>query len=107
MFTYEQGNLVQGLPPQQPVARLASTVSPHVKKNWAFIAKLMQKWPLPPLCGEFGVRVITDNNFAVVAAQNTWWLIVADGYFSTVAPPINCGCAMSHWAWLGLKPGCC
>lgn len=43
----------------------------------------MQKWPLPPLYGEFGVRVITDNNFAVVTAQNMWWLIVTNGYFST------------------------
>lgn len=31
----------------------------------------MQNWPLPPLYGEFGIRVITDNSFAVVAAQNT------------------------------------
>lgn len=33
MFTYEPGNLVQGLPPLQPVARLASTVVPSCQKE--------------------------------------------------------------------------
>lgn len=33
MFTYEQGNLVQGLPPQQPVASQTSTVVPSCQKE--------------------------------------------------------------------------
>lgn len=60
----------------------------------------MQNWPLPLLYGEFGIRVMTDNRFAVVTAQNTWWLIVANGYFSAMALPVHCGCAVFHWVML-------
>lgn len=98
MFTYEQGNLVQGLPPQQPVASQTCAVFPSCHRELCHYCQTGAEVASASLCGEFGISVITDNTFAVAAAQNMWWFIVANGYFSAAALPINCGCTVSHWA---------